>query len=302
MSPSSSQLEPVVTDNADGTVTHSLFEPVTCTWTHVVAHSATNLAVIIDPVLDYDLATGAISTKFADAILRLVQDRGFTVNRIIETHAHADHLTAAQYLKKNLGGGVPVCIGAGIKQVQAVVKERYALDPASFAVDGSQFDHLFHDGDSFPLGPLTCTVLHTPGHTPDSNSYVIGAQVYCGDTIFAPDVGSARCDFPGGKASDLFASITRKLLALPPETRIYIGHDYPPGPARSAPVPFATVKDQLDANKHVKQGTVETDFTTWRTERDSQLGQPRLMHASLQANAAAGNLPAFFKTPVKHNL
>ncbi|KAJ3332391.1 hypothetical protein HDU76_000380 [Blyttiomyces sp. JEL0837] len=284
---------------ADGTDTYSFFDTVTATWTYVVVDTQSKQTVIIDSVLDYDLVTGKITTASADKVLHLVKEKGLIVSRILETHCHADHLTAAQYLKKKLGGNVPVCIGEGIKQVQQVVKNKYSLH--NFPVDGSQFDCLLKEGDKLPLGKQTIEVHHTPGHTPDSNTFQIGNSLYLGDLLFLPDVGTARCDFPGGSATSLHNSITSKILKLSPDAKLYAGHDYPPGgDSRTEPRHYATVEEQRKSNKHVKEGTTLEEFKKWREERDSTLGQPRLLHASLQCNGAAGLLPkdGFFKTPV----
>ncbi|KAJ3109784.1 hypothetical protein HDU97_000014 [Phlyctochytrium planicorne] len=296
--------KPHTTGNEDGTITHGFFDTITGTWTFVVVDEATKEAAIIDSVLGYDLATGAIDTKLADALLAWLHQEKIKPTIILETHVHADHLTAANYLKVKLGGNVPVAIGEHIKTVQKVVKQKYDL-PAEFLTDGSQFDTLLADGATFKVGNTSARVIHTPGHTPDSNTFLIGHNAYVGDVVFLPDVGSARCDFPGGSAHDLFKSITVKLLALPDHTKIFIGHDYPPGEDRAHPHPFATVANQRSSNKHVKDGVSESEFTTWRKERDAQLGQPRLLHASLQLNATAGRLPpkdaegrSFFRTPV----
>ncbi|KAJ3205807.1 hypothetical protein HDU67_008628 [Dinochytrium kinnereticum] len=291
--------------NLDGTITHAFFDKITGTWTFLVVDEATRQAAIIDSVLGYDLATGAIDTKLADDLLAWIHQEKISVSHILETHVHADHLTAAHYIKTKLGGTVPVCIGENITTVQQVVKQKYDL-PSSFRTDGSQFDILLSNGSTFTIGNSKVLVMHTPGHTPDSNSYLIGENIYVGDVVFLPDVGSARCDFPGGSADHLFTSIVSKLLVLPHPTKLFVGHDYPPGPDRPDPVPFATVQEQRERNKHVRDGVLKEEFTTWRTERDAQLGQPRLLHASLQVNADAGRLPevdelgrAFTRMPVQ---
>ncbi|KAJ3189083.1 hypothetical protein HK101_008938 [Irineochytrium annulatum] len=274
--------------NGDGTTTHSFFDKATATWTHLVVDDATREALVIDPVLDYDPITGKIGTGSADAVLKCATEKGYRIGRILETHVHADHLSSSQYIKKKLGGTTPVCIGHLITEVQKMVKETYALD--HLATDGSQFDQLLKEADTFPLGNTPTKVLHTPGHTPDSSAFLIGRQIYVGDVLFLPDVGTARCDFPGGSATDLHGSITRKLLTLPADTRVFVGHDYPPD-GRDAPRAFATVAEQRGGNKHVKDGHDEGEFMRWRRERDAGLGQPRLLHAALQVNADGGRLP-----------
>ncbi|KAJ3408803.1 hypothetical protein HDV05_004752 [Chytridiales sp. JEL 0842] len=294
-------------NNLDGTQTYTFFEPTTSTWTYLVTDTSTSESILIDPVLDYDLPTGTITTQTADGILAFAEKERLKIVRVIETHAHADHLTSAWYVKSKLGAGGPlICIGEGIKKVQEVVKGKFALD--DLKTDGSQFDILFKDGDTFQLGNTPCRIFHTPGHTPDSNTLLIGKQLYTGDTIFLPDVGTARCDFPGGSAEALYKSITSTLLSLPDSTRIYVGHDYPPATREGGALPKAhcTIAEQKRENKHLKDGTPLGDFKKWREERDAGLGQPRLMQASLQVNVRAGRLPEadkegrrFFKTVIK---
>ncbi|KAI9333368.1 Metallo-hydrolase/oxidoreductase [Zopfochytrium polystomum] len=297
--------------NGDGTTTHCFFHAATGSWTFLVVDDASGAAALVDPVLDYDLATHTASAEFLDgAVLPWIraQNGAVQVQRILETHAHADHLSGAQLVKARLAAPVPVCIGKGIAQVQETVKRIYSLDD-EFDTTGALFDVLLADGDTFRLGSTLCTVLHTPGHTPDSNTFRIGRHLYVGDTLFPPDAGSARVDFPGGSAAALHASIAA-ILAHPPDTRVYSGHDYPPpaGPAsnsgsdgglRRAPIPFATVAAQWRDNIHVRGGLPLEAFARMRGERDRTLGAPRLMHPALQTNAAAGWVPRFVKMPVR---
>ncbi|KAJ1567034.1 hypothetical protein HK405_007432 [Cladochytrium tenue] len=310
---------------------YTLFDPESATFTYVVVDRDSRDAVVIDPVLKYDLVTGKITTQAADAILQWAEAARVRIVRIFETHCHADHLTASAYIKARLGGSVPVGIGAGIVRVQATMKEKYHLD--DLATDGSQFDVLLEEGDRFSFGSSTLAVLHTPGHTPDSCSFVVNDQLaFVGDVIFQPDVGSARVDFPGGSSEALYHSVTAKLFGLPADAVLFVGHDYPPvKPAASvdplptsavvltppppaptaaqagaaapprAPQAFSTVAHQRAANPHFLRD--HDDFKTWRDQRDRSLGQPRLLHASLQCNLRAGRLPtgaqAFFKTPIQ---
>jgi len=273
-------------------IVHTCFEPVTCTWQYVVADPETKSAVIIDPVLDFDPAKNAISTTSADALLSLAREHGYTITRLIETHAHADHLTAAHYLQRQLeASGAPkpaICIGKRIDGVQDRFAKRYGIEQPDYA---GAFDHLVDDDEVFSIGNLSAKALHLPGHTPDHMGYVIGSNVFCGDSIFNPDVGSARCDFPSGSPHALYLS-SQKLFSLPPHYKIYTGHDYPPGgDGRKDPVPYTTVAEQKAKNKHLKEGTTEEDFTKWRTERDSGLAEPRLIHQALQFNIRGGRLP-----------
>lgn len=275
---------------------HTIFEPKTGTWQYVVADPTTNQAVIIDSVLDYDPATAQLSTKSADNLLALVSKQGYTITHILETHAHADHLTASRYLQKQLqhrqSGRPNVCIGRRIKDVQSLFGTRYGVSQPEL---DQAFDYTFEDGEKFKIGSVDAETIHLPGHTPDHIGYVIGSHVFTGDSMFNPDVGSARCDFPGGSATALYKSM-QKLLNLPPNYRLYTGHDYPPE-AREASdggikeMPYTTVERQRRENKHVKEGTKEEDFVQWRSERDSGLSEPRLIHQALQVNIRGGRLP-----------
>jgi len=249
------------------------YEPKTGTWQYVVADPDTKEAVIIDSVLDFDPATNQMSTDSADKLLAQVKKHGYTVTHILETHAHADHLTASRYLQTKLhqqsARRPDICIGQGIADVQQLFRAWYDIDPAELE---AAFDHTFSDAETFAIGNIQASTLHLPGHTPDHIGYVIGSNVFTGDSIFNPDVGSARCDFPGGSAKQLYDS-AQKLLNLPPHYRLYTGHDYPPDSrAEVEPgvkeLPFTTVAQQRAENKHVKSGTREEDFIKWRTDRD----------------------------------
>ncbi|KAG6862253.1 hypothetical protein C0995_002184 [Termitomyces sp. Mi166 len=261
-----------------------MFNPIT--WQYLVADPITLEAAIIDPVLDYDITTRAVSTSTADCILKFIQDRGLKVLRILETHAHADHLSASQYLKEKLPDEVPLCIGKRITQVQQTFAPRYGLDPHS--LEGA-FDTLLEDDEEFKLGNISCKVIHLPGHTPDHVGYILGKNVFTGDSIFLPDVGSARADFPGGNAKDLFKSMQR-LLSLPQDYKLFVGHDYPQGD-RHDPLCMATVEEQRHLNKHGKTGTTEQEFIKFREDRDAHLGEPRLLYPSLKVNIRAGKVP-----------
>ncbi|TAN01026.1 MAG: MBL fold metallo-hydrolase [Rhodanobacteraceae bacterium] len=261
----------------------SFFHRDTGTWTHVV-HDG-EAAAIIDPVLDYDAASARTSTASADAALAFVRQRALRVAWILETHAHADHLSAAGHLHDALGA--PVAIGRGIVAVQAHFKDVFGLDD-DFAADGSQFDRLLDDGNELQAGSLAIRVIATPGHTRDSLTYVIGDAAFIGDTLFAPDLGTARCDFPGGDAAELYASI-RRILALPETTRLFLCHDYPP-PAR-APWRETTIACEARENAHVGGGVDEAAFIAVRRARDATLPVPRLLLPALQVNIRGGRLP-----------
>jgi glyoxylase-like metal-dependent hydrolase (beta-lactamase superfamily II) len=257
----------------------------TGTWTYVVVDPATRVAAIVDPVLDYDWRAARTSTTTADRIARECGERALEVRWILETHAHADHLSSAQHVKALLGG--QVVIGRGICAVQATFKQVFGLD-AEFVADGSQFDRLVDEGDELPLGTLSIRVLATPGHTSDSVSFVVGDAVFIGDTLFMPDSGSARCDFPGGDARTLYRSI-QKLYSLPPETRVFVGHDYCPG-GREARCE-TTIAEQRASNTHLRDGVDEATYVKLRTDRDATLEVPNLLIPSVQVNIRAGHLP-----------
>jgi glyoxylase-like metal-dependent hydrolase (beta-lactamase superfamily II) len=263
----------------------SFFDPATSTFTHVVYDQVGGRCAIMDPVLDFDPSSGRTSRASADEVIAFVQAQGLTTDWILETHAHADHLSAGHYLASKLGGRV--AIGAAIGQVQKVFKGMFHLE-SEFATDGSQFDHLFADGEQFQIGALSATAWHVPGHTPADMAYLIGDAVWVGDTLFPPDVGTARCDFPGGDAHQLYQSI-RRLLRLPDQTRLFMCHDYPL--TEREPVAVCTVADQRAHNIHVHDGVSEGDFVELRRARDAKLDVPRLILPSVQVNIRAGQLP-----------
>ena len=261
------------------------FDPGTWTVTYVVYEKPGASCAIIDSVLDYDPKSGRTSTHSADRVVAFIRENQLTVEWILETHAHADHLTAAPYLKEILGG--KIAIGENIRIVQGVFKKIFNLEP-QFAVDGSQFDHLFADGEKFAIGNLEGGVIYLPGHTPACVGYQISDAVFVGDTIAMPDVGTARCDFPGGDASVLFKSI-RKLLSLPPETRLFMCHDYPPS---ERDVRFeTTVREEREQNIHVHDGVDEERYVEMRTNRDRGLAMPVLILPAVQINIRAGHFP-----------
>lgn len=263
----------------------AFFDPATWTVSYVVFDTPGGHCALVDSVLDYDPKSGRTRTTSADKLIAFVREQHLTVDWILETHAHADHLSAAPYLRKALGGRI--AIGGKITQVQNVFKGIFHLEP-EFATDGRQFDHLFQDGETFAIGQLQAQALSVPGHTPACMAYQVGDVVFVGDTIFMPDVGTARCDFPGGNAHTLYQSI-RKLLSLPPETRLFMCHDYPPA---GREVQWeCTVADQRQRNIHVHDGVSEDDFVAMRTQRDATLEMPVLILPSVQVNIRAGELP-----------
>jgi len=264
---------------------HGLFDPATWTVTYVVHAGPGTACAIVDPVLDFDPKSGRTRTASADKVIQYVRAKGLRVEWILETHAHADHLTAAPYLKAKLGGRTG--IGEHITSVQKVFKGIFNLEPG-FRQDGSQFDHLFRDGEEFRIGELTGRVLHVPGHTPADIAYQIGDAVFVGDTMFMPDVGTARCDFPGGNANRLYASV-RRILDLPPQTRLFMCHDYPPN---ERPVAFeTTVAAQRAHNIHIHDGISEEQFVEMRARRDATLEMPVLILPAVQVNLRAGEMP-----------
>ncbi|CAG9236854.1 MBL fold metallo-hydrolase [Paraburkholderia caribensis] len=258
------------------------FDPVTGTVTYVVFRSGHQECAVIDPVLDYDPKAGRTSTTNADKVVEFVRHHGLRVQWILETHAHADHLSAAHYLRGELGG--KIAIGEHIRTVQGVFKKLFNLEPG-FHVDGSQFDHLLHEDETFCIGGLTAKALYVPGHTPADTAYQIGNAVFVGDTLFMPDVGTARCDFPGGDAHRLYRSI-RKLLDLPGDTRLFMCHDYPPEGRK--PTWETTVLAQRAENIHVHDGVTEKQFVSMRKARDATLPMPVLILPSVQVNIRAG--------------
>ncbi len=263
----------------------SFFHEDTSTACHVVQEPAGGRCAIIDAALDFDEAAGRTMTAFADRVVAFVRAQGLVADWILETHAHADHLSAAPYLKQQLGGRIG--IGEHITEVQKLFKELFNLEK-TFNTDGAQFDHLFKDGEHFTIGALDGQVLYTPGHTPACVTYVIGDAAFVGDTLFMPDGGTARADFPGGDAATLYRSI-EKILALPPETRLFVCHDY--GPGGRAIAWETTVAEERKRNIHVHEGTPLAEFVKTRTERDKTLKVPKLLIPSIQINMRAGELP-----------
>lgn len=263
------------------------FDEPTNTFSYVVRDPDSHSCAILDSVLDFDYAAGRTDVRSADAIIEFVQRNDLKVEWILETHVHADHLSAAPYLHEQLGGRTG--IGAHIRDVQEIFGKAFNAG-TEFQRDGSQFDRLFEEGDSFNIGGLTARVLHTPGHTPACLTYVIGDAAFVGDTLFMPDYGTARCDFPGGDARILYRSVG-KVLALPPETRLFLCHDYK-GPDREEYQCMTTVAEQRRGNVHVHEGISEDAFVKMRTERDATLGMPRLIIPSVQVNMRAGHMPS----------
>lgn len=264
----------------------SFFDPATFTVTHVAHDPATHEAAIIDSVLDFDPSSGRTSTASADAVIDYVTLNNLKVTWLLETHAHADHFSAAPYLQERLGGRI--AIGQHITAVQAVFGKLFNAG-SDFARDGSQFDALFEDGDTFTIGNLPVTVMHVPGHTPACIAYVVGEAVFVGDTMFMPDYGTARADFPGGDARSLFRSL-RRILTLPPETRLFMCHDYLPK-GRTEYVWETTVAAEREGNVHAHDGVTEDEFVAMREARDATLDMPRLILPSVQVNMRAGHLP-----------
>ena len=263
----------------------AFFDPETWTYTYVVSGGKGTPCVIIDSVLNYDPKSGRTSTHSADEVIQFIQNEELKLTWILETHAHADHLTAAPYLQEKLGG--KLVIGNHITNVQSVFKGVFNLE-AGFAVDGSQFDHLLTDGESLDFGELSLKALYVPGHTPACMAYEIGDALFVGDTLFMPDVGTARCDFPGGNAKTLYQSI-QKILSYPNETKLYMCHDYPPN-GRS-PEFCSTVGAEKSGNIHVHDGISEEQFVQMRTQRDETLQMPTLILPSIQVNIRAGHFP-----------
>lgn len=263
----------------------SFFDPATWTVSYVAYEKEGSACAIIDSVLDYDAKSGRTRTTSADKLAEFVQQKKLRVDWILETHAHADHLSAAHYLRAKLGG--KIAIGAAITDVQNVFQGIFNLEPG-FRPDGHQFDHLLRDGETFAIGALTAEALSVPGHTPACMAFRVGDAVFVGDTLFMPDVGTARCDFPGGDAHSLYRSM-RKLLSLPVETRLFMCHDYPPE-GRSA-LWETTVAEQRAGNIHVHDGVSEEDFVRMRTARDATLEMPVLILPAVQVNIRAGEMP-----------
>jgi len=280
----------------------SFFHASTGTWSHIVCDPASRAAAIIDPVLDFDPASGRIWPEHAQKLLAHARERDLLVGWILETHAHADHLSAADWLKHDLAGSPKTAIGAGIIAVQTHFREVFGLGP-DFAVDGSQFDRLLADGERLALGALAVHVIATPGHTSDGVSYLIDDAVFVGDTLFAPASGTGRCDFPGADAAIQYRSIKR-LYALPDTTRVFLCHDYPA--AGVEPTAQTTIAAEKAGNVQLSDTTPEPDYIAFRTRRDATLAAPRLLYPSLQVNICAGRLPAadaagriFLRVPIQ---
>lgn len=278
----------------------AFFDEATNTVSYVVRDPMSAKVAIVDSVLDFDYASGHTDTASADAVIAWVKEQGYEVEWILETHVHADHLSAAPYIQQQLGGKIG--IGEKIRVVQDTFGKVFN-EGTEFQRDGSQFDELFAEGDSFHIGQLRGDVLHTPGHTPACLTYVIGDAAFVGDTLFMPDFGTARCDFPGGSAETMYDSV-QKILALPEKTRIFVGHDYK-APGREDYAWESTVGEQKAKNVHVGGGHDKADFVRMRTERDATLGMPRLIVPSLQVNMRAGQMPpaedngtVYLKVPV----
>lgn len=264
----------------------AFFDEATYTYSYVVQDPATRKAAIVDSVLDFDPASGRTRTASADALVEFVRTAGLEVEWIVDTHVHADHLSAAAYLQSRLGGRTG--IGAHVREVQETFGRLFNED-AAFRRDGSQFDHLFEDGETYRLGEIEAVVLHTPGHTPACTTHVIGDAAFIGDTLFMPDYGTARCDFPGGDARRLYRSI-RRLFELPDATRVFLCHDYK-APGRDTYAFETTIGDERRLNIHVREGIGEDEFVRMRTARDATLAMPRLLLPSVQVNMRAGELP-----------
>ncbi|GAA6005342.1 hypothetical protein JCM11491_002664 [Sporobolomyces phaffii] len=282
---------------------HVFWHDQTSTWTYVVVCPTTRHCVIIDPALDYDPATQTVSTESPDALVAFVREQGYIVDKILESHAHADHLTAARYLQLKLatepGQSVETGIGEKITQTQEYFAKKYDVGPGELQ---GAFDKLWKDGETFDLGECSCEVLHLPGHTADHVGYKFASFCFVGDSIFLPTVGSARADFPFGSPETLFAS-SQRLLALPATTRLFSGHHYPS--SNESNVCSATVGEQKELNRHLKKGMGEADFVQMRRERDGGLAEPKLLHQSLQVNIRGGRIPRdedgkpYLRVPVK---
>ena len=289
-----------MTDNAASPQIRAFFDEPTNTVSYLVWDPATRRGAVIDPVLDFDLASGEADVRSAEAILAAAREEGVALDWVLETHAHADHLSAAPFLKGETGAKIG--IGERIKDVQKIFRPVFDADDVK--TDGSDFDKLFADGETFALGELAVEVMHVPGHTPADLAYRIGDAVFVGDTLFMPDYGTARADFPGGDARQLYRSI-RKLLALPRETRLFLCHDYK-APGRQDYAWETTVGEQRDRSVHVHDGVSEDEFVAMREARDAGLAVPRLLLPSIQVNIRAGRFPeaedngvSYLRIPVK---
>lgn len=279
---------------------HAFFDEATNTISYVLSDPQGSACAVIDSVLNFDYSSGRTDTRSADAIVEFVQENGLSVEWLLESHVHADHLSAAPYIQEKLGGKIG--IGENITLVQDTFGKVFN-EGTRFQRDGSQFDQLFKDSDSLHIGQMRVDVLHTPGHTPACLTYLVGDAAFVGDTLFMPDFGTARCDFPGGSSEILFNSI-QKILSLPDDTRIFVGHDYK-APGREVFAWETTVGDQKRLNIHIGDGKPVDDFIAMRDERDATLAMPRLIIPSLQVNMRAGNMPepdeqgnVFLKVPV----
>ena len=266
-------------------IVKAFFDPGTWTFTYVVYEKPNTPCVVIDSVLNYDPKSGRTNTKSADEVIAFIKEQGLSLEWILETHAHADHLSAAPYIQKQLGG--KIAIGSHIQDVQKVFKEIFNLEP-EFAVNGSQFDFLIEEGKEIHVGNLRIKPLFVPGHTPACMAYEIGDAIFVGDTLFMPDVGTARCDFPGGSAKTLYQSV-KKILSYPDNTRLFMCHDYPPN---NRPIAYeSTVGDEKKKNIHIHEGVSEEQFIEMRTKRDKTLEMPVLILPSIQLNIRAGHPP-----------
>lgn len=267
-------------------VVKHFFDPNTYTFSYVVYDEIERVGVIIDPVLDFDVPSGEVSHNSAEKLLAFINKEKLSIEWILETHAHADHLSGAQYLKSKTSA--KVAIGIGITSVQKTFKGVFNF-PESFATDGSQFDHCFRDDEVFMVGSFDVKVLSTPGHTNDSVTYLIGDAAFIGDTLFHPNVGTARCDFPGGDSHMLYLSI-QKILNLPPDTRLFLCHDYPE--KTREPIYQVSIEEQRAKNIHINDSFSEQDFISFRKSRDKQLAVPKLLYPAIQVNIAAGVFPS----------
>ena len=266
-------------------IVKTFFDPGTWTFTYVVYEKLNTPCVVIDSVLNYDPKSGRTNTKSADEVIAFIEEQGLSLEWILETHAHADHLSAAPYIQKQLGG--KIAIGSHIQDVQKVFKEIFNLEP-EFAVNGSQFDFLIEEGKEIHVGNLRIKPLFVPGHTPACMAYEIGDAIFVGDTLFMPDVGTARCDFPGGSAKTLYQSV-KKILSYPDNTRLFMCHDYPPN---NRPIAYeSTVGEEKKKNIHIHEGVSEEQFIEMRTKRDKTLEMPVLILPSIQLNIRGGHPP-----------
>jgi len=275
-------------------IIRAFFDEPTNTVSYIIADPATKQAAVIDPVLDYDPNSGAVDIRSVNAVLRVVEEQGYTVVWTLETHAHADHLSGSPYIKAKTGAKIG--IGEHIKDVQRIF--RPVFDATDLKTDGSDFDYLFRDGERFKIGELDAEAIYTPGHTPADVTYRVENAAFVGDTLFMPDYGTARADFPGGDAHVLYRSI-QKVLALPPETRLFMCHDYK-APGRDSYAWETTVRDERANNVHVKEGVSEDAFVAMRNKRDATLSAPRLLLPSIQVNIRAGKFPPAHANGVRY--